>query len=196
MDEALVYGVLILTLALLVSGKLRYDLVALGALLILTIAGIVPASEAYLGFAHPAVVTVAAVLILSRALQSSGVIDVMGSWYSRIGRSLTAQITSLSGLVAVLSGFMNLSLLMPLAIRVAKRKSPLFPLPDAAGLLIAAGRHDHLDRDASQHNNLGLSTRYDRRRLQNVRLHSGRVGSRSMRRDIHLVGWLASHTEA
>ena len=124
MDEALVYGVLILTLALLVSGKLRYDLVALGALLILTIAGIVPASEAYLGFAHPAVVTVAAVLILSRALQSSGVIDVMGSWYSRIGRSLTAQITSLSGLVAVLSGFMNnvgaLSLLMPLAIRVAK----------------------------------------------------------------------------
>ena len=124
MDEAIVYGVLILTLALLVSGRLRYDLVALGALIVLTVAGIIPASEAYMGFAHPAVVTVVAVLILSRALQNSGVIDVMGNWFSRIGQSLTVQIAYLSGLVAVLSGFMNnigaLSLLMPLATRVAK----------------------------------------------------------------------------
>ena len=124
MDEAIVYGVLIFTLALLVSGRLRYDLVALGALVILTVAGVVPASEAYLGFAHPAVVTVVAVLILSKALQNSGLIELMGNWFSRVGRSLTAQVASLSGLVAVMSGFMNnvgaLSLLMPLAIRVAK----------------------------------------------------------------------------
>ena len=124
MDEAIVYGVLVLTLALLVSGRLRYDLVALGALVVLTVAGIVPASEAFVGFAHPAVVTVAAVLILSRALQNSGVIDVLGDVFSVVGRRLTVQIASLSGLVAVLSGFMNnvgaLSLLMPLAARVAK----------------------------------------------------------------------------
>ncbi len=124
MDEAIVYAVLILTLALLVSGRLRYDLVALGALLILTVVGIVPASEAFLGFAHPAVVTVVAVLILSRALRNSGVIDALGEWFSHVGRRLTAQIAALSALVAVMSGFMNnvgaLSLLMPLAIRVAK----------------------------------------------------------------------------
>ena len=118
------YGVLILTLALLVSGRLRYDLVALGALLILTVVGIVPTSEAFVGFAHPAVVTVAAVLILSRALQNSGVIDALGDWFSQVGQRLTAQIAALSALVAVMSGFMNnvgaLSLLMPLAIRVAK----------------------------------------------------------------------------
>ena len=124
MDEVIVYGVLILMLALLVYGRLRYDLVALGALLILAIVGIVPTSEAYLGFAHPAVVSVIAVLILSRALQISGVIDMMGEWFSRVGERLTTQIASLSGLVAALSGFMNnvgaLSLLMPLAIKVAK----------------------------------------------------------------------------
>ena len=45
----------------------RYDIVALLALLVLTIAGIVPATEAYRGFGHPAVVTVAVVLVLSRA---------------------------------------------------------------------------------------------------------------------------------
>ena len=124
MDEAIVYGVLTLTLGLLVSGRLRYDLVALVALLILTIAGIVPATVAYVGFAHPAVVSVVAVLILSRALQNSGVVDVMGEWFSRVGERLTVQLASLSGLVAVLSGFMNnvgaLSLLMPLAIKIAK----------------------------------------------------------------------------
>ncbi len=127
MDEALVYGVLTLTLALLVSGRLRYDLVALGALLILTIVGVVPASEAYLGFAHPAVVSVVAVLILSRALQNSGVVDVMSDWFSRVGERLTVQIASLSYSITALSGFMNnvgaLSLMMPLAIKIAKNSN-------------------------------------------------------------------------
>ena len=127
-----VFTVLGAALILFATGKLRYDLVALGALLILTIVGIIPAAEAFSGFSHPAVVTVAAVLVLSRVLLSSGAIDVMGSWYSHIGRQLTIQITSLSGLVAVLSAFMNnvgaLSLLMPLAIRVANSvKRPYSP---------------------------------------------------------------------
>ncbi len=123
LNEAIVFAVLALALVMFITGKVRYDLVALGALLILTIVGIVPPSEAYSGFGHPAVVTVGAVLVLSRVLESSGVVDVLGRWYSRIGEHLTVQIASLSALVAVLSAFMNnvgaLSLLMPLAIRVA-----------------------------------------------------------------------------
>ena len=43
MDEAVVFGVLVLSLALFVIGKWRYDIVAVMALLVLTIAGIVPA---------------------------------------------------------------------------------------------------------------------------------------------------------
>ena len=104
MDEAIVFGVLILALVMFVTAKWRYDLVALLALLILTIVGIVPPSEAYLGFGHPAVVTVAAVLALSRALYNSGVVDVIASWYLRIPRYLTVRIVSLSGLAAVLLG--------------------------------------------------------------------------------------------
>ena len=125
MDEAIVFGVLILSLILFVVGKWRYDLVAIAALLTLTIAGIVPAAEAYKGFGHPAVITVAAVLILSRALYSSGVVDVIAGWYSRIPQLLTIRIAALSGMTAFLSAFMNnvgaVSLLLPVVIRVSNR---------------------------------------------------------------------------
>ena len=123
MDESIVFGVLLIALVLFITGRIRYDIVAVGALLVLTVLRIIPASVAYHGFGHPAVVTVGAVLVLSKVLENSGVVDVMERWYSRVGQRLTVQVMSLSGLVAVLSAFMNnvgaLSLLMPLAVRAA-----------------------------------------------------------------------------
>jgi len=125
MDEAIVFAVLILSLVLFVVGRWRYDIVAVLALLVLTIAGIVPAADAFTGFGHPAVITVAAVLVLSRALYDSGVVDVIADWYARIPELLTARIAALTGITAFLSGFMNnvgaVSLLMPVAIRVSNR---------------------------------------------------------------------------
>ena len=127
MNEAIVFAVLLLTLVMFVVGKLRYDLVALGALLILVLSGIVSAADAFLGFSHPAVVTVATVLVVSEVLRTTGVVDILGRWFSRVGSILTVQIASLSSLVAVLSAFMNnvgaLSLLMPLAVRMASSNS-------------------------------------------------------------------------
>ncbi len=125
MSEAIVFAVLGLSLALFVIGKWRYDIVAILALLVLAIAGIVPAADAYKGFGHPAVITVAAVLVLSRALYNSGVVDVIAGWYSRIPEYLTLRIAALSGLTAFLSAFMNnvgaVSLLLPVAVRVSSR---------------------------------------------------------------------------
>ena len=124
MDEVILFGVLLLTLVMFAAGRIRYDIVALAALIILVVVGIVPPSEAFLGFSHPAVVTVAAVLVLSEVFRSSGIVDVLARRFSRVGRALTAQITSLSSLVAALSAFMNnvgaLSILLPLAIRMAR----------------------------------------------------------------------------
>ena len=125
MDEAIVFAVLILSLVLFVAGRWRYDIVAVLALLVLTITGIVPAADAFKGFGHPAVVTVAAVLILSRALYDSGVVDVLADWYARIPELLTVRIAALGSITAFLSAFMNnvgaVSLLMPVAIRVSNR---------------------------------------------------------------------------
>ena len=129
MDEIIVFGVLILALVMFVMGTWRYDIVALFALLVLTFAGIVPAAEAFKGFGHPAVVTVAGVLVLSRALQNSGVVDVIAAWYSRVPDRSTARVFSLSGITAFFSAFMNnvgaVSLLMPVAIRVSNRSKDL-----------------------------------------------------------------------
>ena len=80
MDKAFVFAVLGLALVMFVTGWWRYDLVALVSLLILVVADIIPFSDAYAGFSHPAVVTVAAVLVLSRTLHNSGAVDIIAKW--------------------------------------------------------------------------------------------------------------------
>ncbi len=143
LDLAIVFGTLLLALVLFATGKVRYDIVALIALLIVTIAGIIDPLDAFLGFGHPAVITVAAVLILSKALQNSGLIDLLARQVSRVGDGKVRQIFSLTGIVALLSGFMNnigaLALMMPVAIRTARKskRSPSYLLmPIAFGSLL------------------------------------------------------------
>lgn len=77
-----------MALGLFAWGKIRHDVVALMALFMLVLAGVVPHDLAFAGFVHPAVVTVAAVLVISRGLRNSGLIDVIGSWTMRAGTPL------------------------------------------------------------------------------------------------------------
>ena len=116
---------LALTFALFVWGRWRYDAVALLALLALVLGGVVPGDEAFADFGHPAVVTVAAVLVVSRGLQNSGAVDLLARWLTVAGASPTRQIAATSGLAATLSAFINnvgaLAVLMPTAIRLARQ---------------------------------------------------------------------------
>lgn len=70
--STLVFVVLGITLAAFMWGRFRYDLVALAALLGSVMLGLVPADAAFMGFGHPAVITVAAVLVISRGFERSG----------------------------------------------------------------------------------------------------------------------------
>ncbi|PMR78773.1 SLC13 family permease [Billgrantia endophytica] len=142
-DSTLVFVVLGLTLVAFVWGRFRYDLVALSALLGSVMLGLVPGDEAFLGFGHPAVITVAAVLVLSRGFERSGVVDVIAQQVLRVGNRLFFQLTALTGTVVVLSGFMNnvgaLALLLPVAMRLAREHntSPsLLLMPLAFGSLL------------------------------------------------------------
>ena len=56
------------TVGLFLWGRWRHDLVALASLLGCVLLGLVPPDEAFAGFGHPAVITVACVLVLSRGL--------------------------------------------------------------------------------------------------------------------------------
>ncbi|MCE8002670.1 SLC13 family permease [Billgrantia ethanolica] len=142
-DHTLVFIVLGLTLAAFVWGRFRYDLVALSALLGCVILGLVPGEEAFYGFGHPAVITVAAVLVLSRGFERSGVVDVIAEQVLKVGDRLFLQLVALTATVVVLSGFMNnvgaLALLLPVAMRLAREHdtSPsLLLMPLAFGSLL------------------------------------------------------------
>ena len=125
LPQIMIFSVLAATMGLFVWGRFRHDVVALAALMTCVIAGLVPAGDAFAGFGHPAVITVACVLILSQGLQSTGAVD----WLARsILPSKAGRLTSmlaLMGLGMVLSGFMNnvgaMALLMPIAIQLAAR---------------------------------------------------------------------------
>ena len=90
-------------LILFIWGRLRYDLVALLALFAGVVAGVVPGAAAFDGFGHPAVVTVAAVLALSRGLSLSGATDIVATALQPLFRLRFAHIASLSGVAAALS---------------------------------------------------------------------------------------------
>ncbi|MEQ8434432.1 MAG: SLC13 family permease [Oceanicaulis sp.] len=123
--QILIFAILAVMMGLFLWGRFRHDIVALAALLACVIVGVVPANDAFAGFGHPAVITVACVLIISQGLRNTGAVD----WLVRTilprnaGRLLT--MLSLLGLGAALSGFMNnvgaMALLMPVAIQLSGR---------------------------------------------------------------------------
>lgn len=129
MDKAQTILLIIIaaSVATFLWGRWRHDMVAMGALLACVALGLVPAAEAFSGFGHPAVITVACVLILSRALQSSGAVDGLTRAMIPSGGGPTFTIASLAALGAVLSAFMNnvgaLALLMPVAMQVAAKQN-------------------------------------------------------------------------
>jgi di/tricarboxylate transporter len=142
-EQYLVFATLFVTLIMFIWGRWRYDVVAILALLFLTVMGLIPGDQAFYGFSHPAVITVAAVLILSRALLNSGLVDSITRLMSRANQRQYLQLATLVGIVTICSAFMNnigaLALLMPVAIRIARKNnsSPsLFLMPLAFGSLL------------------------------------------------------------
>ena len=65
-----IFAILVATMGLFLWGRFRHDIVALLALMASVLAGLVPADDAFAGFGHPAVITVACVLVLSQGLQN------------------------------------------------------------------------------------------------------------------------------
>jgi len=124
-DQYVILAILAATVGLFLWGRWRHDMVAVGALLACVLGGVVSADEAFSGFGHPAVITVACVLVLSRGLQTSGAVDVLARRVLPREAGPTLSLLALVGLGALLSGFMNnvgaMALLMPVAMQLAKR---------------------------------------------------------------------------
>lgn len=125
LQQGLLFAILFSTVALFIWGRWRHDTVALATLIAAVAAGLVPAETAFSGFGHPAVITVACVLVLSYALQHSGAVDLLARKLLPANSGVMASIALLTALVTVLSAFMNnvgaMALMMPVAIQAATR---------------------------------------------------------------------------
>ncbi len=125
--QLLIVLILAATTTLFLWGRWRHDMVAVAALFACVVAGVVPATDAFAGFGHPAVITVACILILSSGLKNSGAVDVLMRYAVPTASGPTLTIAALTALAALLSAFMNnvgaLALLMPVALQIAAKQS-------------------------------------------------------------------------
>jgi len=141
--QMLAFAILAGMMLLFIWGRLRYDLVAILALLASIAAGTVPAKEAFSGFSDDIVIIVASALVVSAAVARSGIVETMlvrlTAGVTRVRWQLTILVTSVTFLSALVKNIGALAILMPSAFRMAKRSdaSPsVFLMPMAFGSLL------------------------------------------------------------
>ena len=124
-DQTILAGTLVILMGLLIWGKWRYDAVTLICLAALVLFGVVPADNAFSGFGHPAVITVALVLLISRGLQEAGMVSLAGSLISRFTLTENQYLVMIMVIAAFLSSFMNnigaMALLLPITLSVCQK---------------------------------------------------------------------------
>jgi len=124
-DQSLILGIFVVLFALLVWGRIRYDLVAFGALVLAAALGLIPKERVFSGFGHSAVAIIALVLIVSRGLVGSGAIEKLATRLLDSERTLPLHIAIMAvvgaGLSAVINNVAALALLMPLDVETASK---------------------------------------------------------------------------
>src|ERR1700743_74111 len=107
-------------LALFVSDRLRYDLIPALGLCGAVLLGVVPANKAFTGFSSSVIIIIASVLVISRAVAISGIIDNAMRRLMRVLDSTTLQVGALTAAVTFMSAFVKnvgaLGVFMPVAI--------------------------------------------------------------------------------
>jgi di/tricarboxylate transporter len=133
-----------IALILILSNRLRPDLVALMVLLALGLSRLLTPEQALAGFARPAVITIVGLFVITAALERTGVVQWLADRLAHLsGTSERRMITVFMGTGALLSLVMNNiaagAVLLPAAVSVARqakvRESRLL-MPLAFGTLL------------------------------------------------------------
>ena len=142
--ELAFFAILLASFALLVSERLRNDLVALLIVLSLAVTGVLKPAEALAGFASEPAIVVAAIFVLSAAVHRTGLADALGRWIGRwAGRGLTRTISVVMPSVALLSAFTHhlttTAVMLPVTLELSREhrlpaSKLLMPLSFAASL--------------------------------------------------------------
>lgn len=118
------------------------DLVAMSTMAVLLMSGLISTKEALAAFSNPGVLTVAAMFILSAALERTGVVEAVGDATTKlVGRTQTLALFGLIVIGVAISAFINntpvVVILTPVAIRLCQHlkiapSKMLIPLSYAA----------------------------------------------------------------
>jgi di/tricarboxylate transporter len=124
MEIALVLIILLSAILLFATEWLRMDLTSLLILLALAATGLISTEEAFSGFSNPAVITVAAMFIISTGISNTGAMGRVGEHLIRMaGGSVTRLVAVIMICVALFSAFINnigsTAVLMPVVISMA-----------------------------------------------------------------------------
>ena len=168
-DQIIILGLLILMVGLFIWGRWRYDAISLGVLSVFVLLGYIQPEEAFKGFSHPAVITVALVLLISKGLERSGFISVIGRKLQAYANTEIQFMISITFFAAILSSFMNnigaMAMLLPITLGICQKMNwnPskfLIPLSFASilggmntkigtppNIIISEFRNDFADKD-------------------------------------------------
>ncbi len=148
MDQTLIVLIIfIITTAILISNRIRYDIVGIATVLVLIALGIVTPSSALLSIGSLPVIVLATLMIISRSISSSGIIDKFGELLTRRIKNEYVMLAVLFAIIGLVSGFMSdvaLTLMMvPLSYFIADRmkKSPSKYLMPFAFMAVLGGRY-------------------------------------------------------
>ena len=125
-DMVLVLLILTATIGLFVSELVRVDIAAILVMVVIGLAGLVPATDLFNGFASNAVLSIIAVMILGAGLDRTGVMSVVSAFILKVGGKTVSRIVPLvSGTVGLISGIMQnvgaTALFMPVMSRISTR---------------------------------------------------------------------------
>lgn len=145
--ETIVLAVLVGSFALFLTGALRYEVTALGVVVVLVLTGCLDVEAGFKGFSSSAVVLIASMYVFGHAFTKSGLAEALGRRVlgarpgsSRSESSLVLRMTALSGLLSsVLSNTGVVATLIPVANSASRRtRVPLSKLllPLAFGSLV------------------------------------------------------------
>lgn len=124
-ELAFVLALVVATVVLFVTERFPVDVVALLALGVLLVSGILPPDEALAGFSNEAVITIGAMFVLSTGLNRSGTLEAFGKAFQAAAkRSVFSATFGLMVVVGITSAFINntavVAILLPVVVAVSR----------------------------------------------------------------------------
>jgi di/tricarboxylate transporter len=121
-----VFGLLLITIILFVSGLFRLDVVAIMVIITLILSGLLSPTAALAGFGDPVVLLIAGLFVVGEALFRTGVAYAIGDWLMSVaGTNESRLLILLMLVVAGLSAFMSstgaVAIFIPVALNLAAK---------------------------------------------------------------------------